>query len=73
MTMEHEERSWLVACVDCGAWIDPAFDRLYAITEEVVLCHMCALRRGGAYDSDNEHWAIPPNLDAIRFEERSSR
>ena len=63
--MESEDRSYLVDCVDCGAPIDPAFDRPYAITDEVLLCHTCALRRGGAYDSDSERWSSPPALEAI--------
>jgi hypothetical protein len=60
-----EERTDLIDCVECGVTIDLAFDRPYAITDEVVLCHTCGLRRGGAYDSDSERWVIPPRLDAI--------
>ena len=65
MSMESDDRSYLVDCLDCSEPIDPAFDRPFAITAEVMLCHTCALRRGGAYDSDNEIWAVAPSLDAI--------
>jgi hypothetical protein len=71
MTMEPNDRPYLVDCIECGAAIDPAFDRPYAITDEIVLCHTCAMRRGGAYDSDAEHWTPPPVLDGIP-EERLS-
>ena len=63
--MMDPERSYLVDCIDCGTSIDPAFDRPYAITDEIVLCHSCALRRGGGYDFDNEHWGVTPRLDGI--------
>jgi hypothetical protein len=63
--MDDPEKTYLVDCIDCGTTIDATMDRPYAITDEIVLCHTCALRRGGAYDSDNERWAESPRLEGI--------
>jgi len=70
MTTRAGESSYLIDCVDCGHSVDPAFDRSFAITDEILLCHACAVRRGGVYDSDDERWAAAPSLDGIT-EERS--
>jgi hypothetical protein len=63
--MDPDELSGFVTCIDCGESVDAAFDRPFAITDEVVLCFTCATRRGGAYDSDKEKWVAVPLLEAI--------
>ncbi len=68
MTTRPDESSYLIDCVDCGASIDPAFDRPFAITDEIILCPMCAMRRGGVYDSDDERWAVQPDLTGVTEE-----
>jgi hypothetical protein len=65
MTTHADERGYLVDCIDCGAPVDPGMDRPYALTDAIVLCHACALSRGGAYDSDSEHWPVQPSLEGI--------
>lgn len=60
----------LTACIDCGATVVPAQERGFAITDEVVLCQACAVRRGGVYDDARDAWAIAPRLDEIPEEKR---
>jgi len=64
------ERNDLLGCIECGATVDPAFDRPFSITESIVLCFTCSTRRGGAYDSDREKWSISPRLDELLVERR---
>lgn len=68
--MNSEERSGIVDCIECGTSVDTAFDRPFAITDEIVLCFSCANRRGGAYDSDKEKWTVAPRLEEIPEERR---
>ena len=68
--MDPDQRSGLVDCIDCGTTVDTAFDRTFAITDEIVLCFSCACRRGGGYDSDKEKWVVTPRLEEIPEERR---
>lgn len=55
-------------CIDCGTPIDAdqaVAERTFAITGEVVLCHACALRRGGVYDDADDKWKIAPRLEQV--------
>lgn len=57
-----------LSCVDCRRPIDAedlADERPFAITDEVVLCHDCALRRGGVYDDAEDKWKIAPRLEDV--------
>jgi hypothetical protein len=57
-----------LSCVDCGTPIDAeqaVAERTFAITDEVVLCHACALRRGGIYDDADDKWKIAPRLEDV--------
>jgi hypothetical protein len=57
-----------LSCVDCGTPIDAdqaVAERTFAITGEVVLCHACALRRGGSYDDADDKWKIAPRLEDL--------
>lgn len=58
-----------LSCIDCGTPIDAdraVADRTFAITSEVVLCHACALRRGGVYDDAEDKWKLAPRLEQVR-------
>jgi hypothetical protein len=58
-----------LSCIDCGARIDAdqaAAERTFAVTDEVVLCHACALRRGGVYDDSEDKWKLAPRLEQLR-------
>lgn len=57
-----------LSCADCGAAIDSdraTAERTFALTGEVVLCHACALRRGGVYDDAADKWKIAPRLEDV--------
>jgi hypothetical protein len=57
-----------LSCVDCGTAIDAdqaVAARTFAITDEVVLCHECALRRGGVYDDSDDKWKHAPRLEDV--------
>ena len=56
-------------CMDCGTPVeaeDAVAERTFAITEEVVLCYACAVRRGGVYDDAEDKWKIAPRLEDVR-------
>lgn len=58
-----------LSCIDCGTRIDAdqaVAERTFALTEEVVLCHACALRRGGVYDDHEDKWKLAPRLEEVR-------
>jgi hypothetical protein len=51
-----------VDCMECGKTVDLEGERCFAITDEVVLCYTCSVRRGGAYDSADDKWVVAPRL-----------
>jgi hypothetical protein len=58
-----------LSCIDCGTPIDAdqaVAERTFAITDEVALCHACALRRGGVYDDSEDKWKVAPRLEELR-------
>lgn len=62
-----------LTCIECGTTIaveDAATERVFALTPEVILCHSCALRRGGVYDDADDKWKIAPNLEDVATEQR---
>ena len=57
-----------LSCIDCGTRIDAdqaVAARTFAITNEVVLCHACALSRGGVYDDSEDKWKLAPRLEEV--------
>lgn len=68
--MHRTEQEELMDCIDCGATVAPGADRAFAITDEMVLCHACATRRGGQYDEMHDRWLVPPRLDGLPDERR---
>jgi hypothetical protein len=50
------------SCIECGSAVG---ERVFALTDEIVLCHECALRRGGIYDDAKDKWKIAPRLEDI--------
>jgi hypothetical protein len=62
-----------LTCIECGTMIDvegAAAARVFALTPEVVLCHACAMRRGGVYDDAEDKWKIAPRLEDVATEQR---
>jgi hypothetical protein len=54
-----------VVCSECKRDIDPEVERCFAITDELVLCYDCSVRRGGAYDELHDKWARAPRLEDV--------
>lgn len=65
--MHRSEAEEIVPCADCGAPVEPGRDRGYAIGGErtLALCWDCAIRRGGAYEEDEDRWVRPPQTDDL--------
>lgn len=63
--MHRSEQADLMDCIECGSTIDPVADRPFAITDEIVLCYACSLRRGGEYDTVQEKWSKAPRLEGL--------
>lgn len=59
----HEEEWWAEeVCALCQAEIDPGRDCAFRFAEHGVLCFSCALKRGGSYDAERDHWQVPPRI-----------
>jgi len=57
-----------LCCIECGSEIDAdqaVAQRTFALTDELVLCHACALRRGGVYDDAEDKWKLAPRLEDV--------
>jgi hypothetical protein len=63
--MKPMDQDELLDCVECGSTVDPTADRPFAVTDEIILCYACSMRRGGEYDGTREKWAIAPRLDGL--------
>jgi hypothetical protein len=63
MTLASDDE--LLGCSDCGVFVAPENDRVYAFGTDGVLCMECSLRRGGAWDEPQEHWTVPPRVDDL--------
>ena len=59
--MHRSEAEFIRPCADCGAAIEEE-SRVFGFGAEAVLCWACALRRGGAYDSEEDRWTIAPSV-----------
>lgn len=63
-TMGWDDAS--VACADCGEPLDdPALERAYSFADDQVLCYLCAVARGGAYDEQDDSWVAVPSLEGL--------
>ena len=60
--MHREEANQLAICLDCGAEVSAATDRSYGFGGIGVLCWECAVRRGGTYDAERDHWTVSPQV-----------
>ena len=70
--MDIEEAEDLTECWDCGTPVSTA-DAIYAFGEQGLLCHRCALRRGGTYDAKQERWVGAPDVADLPDERRSEQ
>lgn len=61
--MHRSELSDLEPCVDCGGTVDLRAGEGFTFGSRGVLCHECAMRRGGSYDADRDAWTEAPRLD----------
>lgn len=60
-------------CASCGVAIDVGRERAFPYGPSGVLCHACAIRRGGVYDSERERWEVEPDLRDLEDERRPHR
>jgi hypothetical protein len=56
------QRDELVSCLECGAMVAPAVDRVFPVGCEEIICMECALRRGGVYDENEDRWETEPRI-----------
>jgi recombinational DNA repair protein (RecF pathway) len=63
--MHRSENLELETCADCGAPLDAASERGYALDEQRALCFACATKRGGAYDEQRDLWVTPPDVAGL--------
>lgn len=59
--MHRSEERWLARCADCGAEIRPGHDPAFTFGTDGALCAACAVRRGGRYDAEHDHWTEEPD------------
>lgn len=52
-------------CSDCNKELFPEVEHCFAITDELLLCYECSVRRGGAYDELHDKWARAPRLEDV--------
>lgn len=54
-----------VECIECSEHVSAPLARAFWIGIEGVLCHQCALTRGGVYDEPHRRWATAPRVDDL--------
>ena len=67
--MRRSEADLVRPCADCGAPIEEE-SRVFGFGSDAVICWTCALRRGGAYDSEEDRWTIAPSVTDLLERER---
>lgn len=60
--MRDESGDELIECELCEAVLDPDVDRVFHISDDLVLCPACASVRGGVYDEELDSWVRPPDV-----------
>ncbi len=63
-TREPARGERAVACRDCGQIVGGPLARAFWLGLESVLCHDCALARGGSYDS-RRGWIAAPRIEDL--------
>jgi len=64
--MHRSEEQTLCRCADCGAEFAAGGQAGYSFDTSSTLCFECAMRRGGSYDADRDHWSVAPQLDGLQ-------
>jgi hypothetical protein len=67
--MHRSEAGFIRPCADCGAPVEQE-ERVFGFGADAVLCWECALRRGGAYDSEEDRWTVEPGVTDLLKRER---
>ena len=67
--MHRSEAELITPCADCGAPMEEE-TRVFGFGPDAVLCWTCALRRGGAYDSEEDRWTVEPSVIDLLDRER---
>lgn len=49
-------------CRICGEMLSLSDPSHFSLSESSAICHSCAKRYGGAYDTETERWRVRPNL-----------
>ena len=63
--MPNDQNEEFVSCLECGASVAPAVDRVFPVGCEDVICMECALKRGGIYDENEDRWETEPRIDDL--------
>ena len=63
-----EERVPVDVCVECGVHVTDV-DRGFSVSDESVLCQVCAMRRGGQWDERLDRWSHAPSIDDLLAQE----
>lgn len=66
--MYEEEADEMLECAECGAVLPEGAVGTFAFGDGAVLCFECAVRRGGEYDAEEDHWLVTPNLEGFEGE-----
>lgn len=64
-----DEQDRLLECESCATVIDPDSDRVYHVTDNLVLCLVCATARGGVYDERLDTWTRTPDVRDLAVQE----
>jgi hypothetical protein len=57
-----DETDDLLECELCAVVIDPDRDRAYRVSDNQVLCPVCATARGGVFDERRDTWVKAPEI-----------
>jgi hypothetical protein len=52
-------------CIECNEHVSAPLARAFFIGIEGVLCHRCAVGRGGQYDEAQHRWSAAPRIDDL--------
>jgi len=60
--MRDSSSDELTECELCEVVLDPDVDRVFRISDDLVLCPSCASQRGGVYDEERDSWVRFPEV-----------
>jgi hypothetical protein len=63
--MHRSEALDVASCLACGEEVSLGVGRVYAVTEDSVLCFACAIKRGGSYNEAHDEWTKAPDIAGL--------